>query len=53
MTDLIKSRLRFGPFIVDLVNRELRKSGIRVKLSGQPFEILAALLEHPGRTRHP
>jgi DNA-binding winged helix-turn-helix (wHTH) protein len=49
MTDLIKSRLRFGPFEVDLSARELRKSGTRIKLSGQPFEILAALLEHPGQ----
>ncbi|MGB2665813.1 MAG: winged helix-turn-helix domain-containing protein [Candidatus Acidiferrum sp.] len=49
MTDLIKSPLRFGPFTVDLAMRELRKSGIRVRLSGQPFEILAALLEHPGQ----
>jgi DNA-binding winged helix-turn-helix (wHTH) protein len=49
MTDLIKPRLRFGPFAVDLVTRELRKSGTRIKLSGQPFEILAALLEHPGQ----
>jgi DNA-binding winged helix-turn-helix (wHTH) protein len=49
MTDLIKSQLRFGPFTMDLATRELRKSGIRVKLSGQPFEILAALLEHPGQ----
>jgi len=49
MTDLGKSRLRFGPFEVDLSARELRKAGTRVKLSGQPFEILNALLEHPGQ----
>jgi DNA-binding winged helix-turn-helix (wHTH) protein len=49
MTDLVKSRLRFGPFEVDLSARELRKSGTRIKLSGQPFEILAALLERPGQ----
>jgi Tol biopolymer transport system component/DNA-binding winged helix-turn-helix (wHTH) protein len=49
MTDLSKSRLRFGPFDVDLDSRELRKSGVRVKLSRQPFEILAALLESPGQ----
>ncbi len=48
MSDLTKSRLRFGPFEVDLNTRELRKSGVRVKLSGQPFEILAALLARPG-----
>lgn len=49
MTDLGKSRLRFGPFEVDLSTRELWKSGVRVKIGGQPFEILAALLERPGQ----
>jgi DNA-binding winged helix-turn-helix (wHTH) protein len=49
MTDLIQPRVRFGPFEVDLNTRELRKTGARVKLSGQPFLILAALLEHPGQ----
>src|ERR1700739_4187429 len=49
MTDLNKSRLRFGPFEVDLLTRELWKSGVRVKVGGQPFEILAALLGRPGQ----
>src|SRR5271156_4926207 len=49
MTDLIQPRVRFGPFEVDLNTRELRKTGTRVKLSGQPFLILAALLERPGQ----
>jgi DNA-binding winged helix-turn-helix (wHTH) protein len=48
MRDIINSRLGFGPFEVDLGTRELRKGGVRVKLSGQPLEILSALLEHPG-----
>lgn len=39
---------RFGIFEVNLQARELRKHGIRVKLSGQPFEILGLLLEQPG-----
>jgi len=39
---------RFGVFEVNLQARELRKHGIRVKLRGQPFEILSVLLEHPG-----
>ena len=30
------------------VSGELRKNGIRVKLTGQPFQILVILLEHPG-----
>lgn len=49
MTDLSKSRLRFGPFEVDLLTRELWKNGVRVKVGGQPFEILIALLAHPGQ----
>ncbi len=40
--------MRFGTYEVDLRLGELRKNGIRVKLTGQPFQILAILLEHPG-----
>jgi Tol biopolymer transport system component/DNA-binding winged helix-turn-helix (wHTH) protein len=40
--------LRFGLFELDLVTRELRKSGMRIKLQDQPFQILAMLLERPG-----
>lgn len=40
--------VRFGTFEVDLRQGELRKNGIRVKLTGQPFQILVILLEHPG-----
>jgi TolB-like protein/DNA-binding winged helix-turn-helix (wHTH) protein/Tfp pilus assembly protein PilF len=43
------SRVRFGVFEVDRQARELRKSGIRIKLEGQPFEVLAALLDKPGQ----
>lgn len=39
---------RFGVFEVSLAARELRKHGIRVRLRGQPFEVLALLLEQPG-----
>lgn len=42
------SIVRFGLFEVDLQARELRKSGIRIKLQDQPFQILAMLLERPG-----
>ena len=35
-------------FELDLGARELRKSGIRIKLQEQPFLILAMLLEQPG-----
>src|ERR1700693_2163456 len=40
--------VRFGLFELDLDARELRKSGIRIKLQEQPFQILAMLLERPG-----
>lgn len=40
--------VRFGTFEADLGTRELRKSGVRIKLHGQPFELLAMLLERPG-----
>jgi DNA-binding response OmpR family regulator len=40
--------VRFGTFEADLTTRELRKSGVRIKLHGQPFEVLALLLERPG-----
>ncbi|HTP70325.1 MAG TPA: winged helix-turn-helix domain-containing protein [Dongiaceae bacterium] len=43
------TRLRFGPFQVDLHTHELWKHGIRLKLSGQPFDILAILLATPGQ----
>jgi len=40
--------LRFGLFEVDLQTAELRKSGIKVKLQEQPFQVLIALLQKPG-----
>ena len=44
-----RSRIvRFGTFEADLTTRELRKGGLRIKLQGQPFEILVMLLERPG-----
>lgn len=46
---LHSSRLvRFGVFEVDLQAGELRKSGVKLKLTGQPFQVLTILLEHPG-----
>lgn len=40
--------VRFGAFEVDTNSGELRKDGIKLKLQGQPIEVLAALLESPG-----
>jgi len=39
---------RCGVFEIDLKAFELRKHGLRLKLSEQPFQILAILLEKPG-----
>lgn len=40
--------VRFGVYEADLKACELRKHGMRLKLSEQPFQILAILLEKPG-----
>src|SRR5271154_6345326 len=42
------SVVRFGAFEVDFRNGELRKSGTRLKLPGQPLQVLEVLLEQPG-----
>ena len=39
---------RFDAFEVDMRSGEVRKHGIRLRLQGQPFQVLALLLEHPG-----
>ncbi|HSU59602.1 MAG TPA: tetratricopeptide repeat protein [Bryobacteraceae bacterium] len=39
---------RFGAFEFHEQARELRKHGLRIKLSGQPISVLAMLLERPG-----
>src|ERR1700760_1447882 len=40
--------LRFGDFEADLRSGELRKAGVKLKFGGQPFQVLAILLEQPG-----
>jgi len=40
--------VRFATFEVDFGSGEVRKGGIKLKLSGQPFQVLAILLERPG-----
>jgi eukaryotic-like serine/threonine-protein kinase len=40
--------IRFGTFELDPQSGELRKGGVKLKLTGQPFQVLAILLEHPG-----
>ncbi len=40
--------IRFGLYEVDLDSQELRKSGLRIKLQGQAFQVLSTLLARPG-----
>ncbi len=43
-----RNRFVFGPFEVDPYTGELFKYGVPVRLPGQPFQILIALLDNPG-----
>lgn len=43
-----QSLSRFGVFEVDRRSGELRKRGVRVSLSAQPFQVLVALLDRTG-----
>jgi TolB-like protein/DNA-binding winged helix-turn-helix (wHTH) protein/Tfp pilus assembly protein PilF len=40
--------LRFDAFELDVRAGELRKRGVRIRLQGQPFQVLCLLLERPG-----
>jgi len=48
MSARLDTVIRFGPFQLNLLTGELRKSGVRINLPDQPFQILKALLERPG-----
>jgi TolB-like protein/DNA-binding winged helix-turn-helix (wHTH) protein len=50
MPDAMQSSVvrRFGSFEINPQSGELRKNGMRVRLSGQPFQVLAVLVEHSG-----
>ena len=48
MTKETEDRVKFGTFEVDLCTREMWKNGVKLKLGGQPFDILATLMERPG-----
>src|SRR3984893_16989738 len=41
--------VRFGTFELDLRAGELRKGGAKLRLGGQPLQVLAILLESPGK----
>src|SRR5712691_2542342 len=42
-------QLIFGPFAFDEASGELHKHGVRVRLQGQPLQILATLIRQPGQ----
>jgi Tol biopolymer transport system component/DNA-binding winged helix-turn-helix (wHTH) protein len=48
MSESKSDRVQFGPFEADLRTHELWKFGTRIRLVGQPFEVLAILLSTPG-----
>lgn len=41
-------RIRFGPYEADFHTQELRKHGVRLRLSGQPLQVLELLAARPG-----
>ena len=45
-------RTEFGPFLADADRGELFKYGKRLRVRAQPFQVLIALLEKPGRSSH-
>jgi len=44
----VPTRVRFGLFEADLKSGELRRSGTKIRVQGQPFKVLAILLEQAG-----
>jgi TolB-like protein/Flp pilus assembly protein TadD len=46
--------IRFGPFEFDAASLELRRRSVRVRIQGQPLQVLGLLLSRPGTlvTRH-
>jgi DNA-binding winged helix-turn-helix (wHTH) protein len=50
MGPVVPSRptIRFGVFELDVCSGELWRHGRRVRLEGQPVQILICLLENPG-----
>ncbi|HEX3435461.1 MAG TPA: winged helix-turn-helix domain-containing protein [Pseudacidobacterium sp.] len=47
-SSVVPERFSFGLFEADLKAGELRKNGKRIRIQGQPFRVLAILLEHHG-----
>lgn len=47
--DQLPRIVRFGSYEADFHAQELRKNGLRLKVTGQPLQILEMLLAHPGQ----
>jgi DNA-binding winged helix-turn-helix (wHTH) protein len=45
---LDQQTIRFGTYTVNLQSGELYKSGAKINLPGQSFQVLTSLLERPG-----
>ena len=48
MPEPVDDLVRFAAFELNLRTGELRKSGVRISLSDQPFQVLRTLLDRPG-----
>ena len=48
LSNQIPRFIRFGVFELDTHSGELRKAGMRVRLQGQPLQVLVILLERGG-----
>jgi TolB-like protein/DNA-binding winged helix-turn-helix (wHTH) protein len=44
----LSRRVRFGAFELDLLEGELRRQGLKVKLNEKPFQVLSLLIERAG-----
>jgi len=45
---VVRGKLRFDDFELDVRAGQLRRRGVRLRLSGQPFQVLEILLERAG-----
>jgi TolB-like protein/tetratricopeptide (TPR) repeat protein len=43
------SVLRFGPFVLDIADRSLKRNGVAIALTPKLFDLLVALVTHSGR----
>lgn len=47
--DRTSERVRFGPFCLSIAERLLTRDGVPVEIGGRSFDLLATLVEQPGR----